>query len=191
MRLCSAVILFLLICATVSFGEESLSISVFSGPSGQKNTSIAKLFYMIDGSDPFSTGSVDHTLLSWAAFDLKVAKTATLGLNGGSATAYIWSGINVVANSQFNVSVNSIGTQNWLVRLYRNDGSEVFSKILRNNVRYDFDLLAVPAGLNSWRTKGYKAVITTVPELDGLTIIVCAITSLYVIGRKKIFASQH
>lgn len=188
MRIWIMIAILLLLVATASRAEDYLGISVTSILNGQEYTSTAKLFSVFDGNEPFSTGSTDHVKLSWVALNLHAVKTAIMGLNGGTATAYIWSGTQVTVDSPFSVIVNTTGTAKWLVKLVKYDGTAVLTRNFENIDSFGFDLLAVPAGLQSWQTKGYKLTVLVVPEPSTRFILLIGIFSATIcFGRKSAY----
>ncbi len=115
----------------------------------------------------------------WVALDFSAVKYTTLGPDEeGSWTAYVWAGYHMTADTPYDLTAVAYGLSQLVCTKY--DGTPVFQVLMQTGETQTWTLAATPATASQWRTKGYKVMVTQVPEPSSL--IVLASTALCFVG---------
>lgn len=139
----------------------------------------------------FDTTSYDRKW-TYVAFDYLNTRYSNAGPDAqNSWLGRIWSGTQEV-RSNFNLILATYDLPNNLaieLTLYDYaNGPEIGRQILLSNQQWAINLPTHPVAISQWRTQGYKAEITLVPEPTGTCIVILFVTGVFgqiVNGRRR------
>lgn len=109
----------------------------------------------------------------WVALDASAVKYTTLGPEEDGWTAYVWAGYHMTADTPYDMVAEAYGPSQLVCTKY--DGVPIFQVIMQAGETRTWTLSATPATASQWRTKGYKVMVSQVPEPSSLMVLAYAV----------------